>query len=107
MPALSSEDIAHLSHLARLRLTDEEQDRFARQLSGVVEYVEKLSQVAIRQEASQTGITGLTNVLAADELRTATDPASVDTQALVDGAPHHDGRFIRVRAVLTDEAGGA
>ena len=36
--ALTRQDIDHLADLARLDLTEEEQDRFRRQLSGVLKY---------------------------------------------------------------------
>ena len=103
MAALSPQDIAHLSHLARLRLTDEERERFARQLSSVVGYVEQLS-TAPAKDGRPAGVSGLTNVLAEDAPRTVNDPAAVSSQDLVDGAPSHDGRFIQVRAVLEEEA---
>lgn len=49
-PALGPEDVARIAHLARLGLTSEELDLFARQLAGILAYAEQL------QEIDTTGV---------------------------------------------------
>lgn len=107
MPNLSIQDISHLAHLARLELTAEEKERFARQLSTVVEYVEQLSGVKTPQGEIPLGVTGLTTVLAEDTLRSPDDLAAINPLDTINQAPSHNGRFFRVRAVMAGEGGGA
>lgn len=42
---ISSEDVRQVARLARLELTDEEVDRFRRELSTILEYVEQLERL--------------------------------------------------------------
>ena len=46
MSELSTEDIDHLTKLARLTLSAEEKDKFASQLPEILEFVDQLSVVA-------------------------------------------------------------
>ena len=42
---VSPEDVRHIARLARLELTDEEVERFRRELSTILGYVEKLDEL--------------------------------------------------------------
>ena len=42
---VSPEDVRHIARLARLELTDEEVERFRRELSTILAYVEKLEEL--------------------------------------------------------------
>lgn len=107
MPELTPQDIQHLGRLARLELTSEEGGRFASQLSSVVGYIEQLSEVNTDSVAQITGVTGLSNVLAADQVRSANDLCAVRREDLLAGAPASQDGSIIVRAVLGDEVVGA
>lgn len=107
MSQLSSADIQHLGRLARLNLTHEEQERFAPQLSSVVAYIDQLAAVDTSSITQVRGVTGMHNVLAADEVRSTTDPAHIDRDDLLKGAPLSHNHLFLVRAVLGDEVTGA
>jgi aspartyl-tRNA(Asn)/glutamyl-tRNA(Gln) amidotransferase subunit C len=107
MSTLSHDDITHLAHLSRLELTDEEQERFAAQLSNVVEYVDQLSSVVTPENMVVTGVSGLVNVLAPDQVRAENDLCNVATEELLAGSPLHAEGFIQVKAVMAAEEGGA
>lgn len=103
MAELSDSDIQHLARLARLDITAEETARYADQLTAVVHYVETLSEVDTSKVTAHTGVTGLTNVLRADEADTSGFNHDVATAAF----PRRDGDFIEVRAVLGGEVESA
>lgn len=42
---ISREDVQHLAQLARLRLSDEDVERFSKQLSSIVDYMEVLNTI--------------------------------------------------------------
>jgi aspartyl-tRNA(Asn)/glutamyl-tRNA(Gln) amidotransferase subunit C len=106
--SLSPESIAHLGRLARLSLTQEEQERYAVQLSSVVAFVEQLVDVATDHISPAEDASGKRTVLAADQLRSTQSLASVSREALIMGAPAHseDGCIV-VRSVMDPAAGGA
>ncbi|MDO4760527.1 MAG: Asp-tRNA(Asn)/Glu-tRNA(Gln) amidotransferase subunit GatC [Corynebacterium sp.] len=46
MPEISRDEVAHLAKLARLALSDEELDRFAEQIDGIISNVSAVQKVA-------------------------------------------------------------
>lgn len=69
MTQLTREDVLKLARLARLGLTDEEVDEFAGELSAILQYVEQLSSVDVSGLEPTSQVTGLTNVMRADEVK--------------------------------------
>jgi len=66
---LTTEQIKHIANLARLELTTEEEEKYGQQLSAVLNYVDKLSEVNTDKVSitSQTG--GLINAWREDEVK--------------------------------------
>lgn len=66
---LTNEQIKHIANLARLELSAEEEKRYGEQLSAVLDYVDKLSEVKTDNVSitSQTG--GLINAWREDEVK--------------------------------------
>ena len=102
MPTFSTDDLRLLSRLARLELTVEEEERFAVQLSSVVAYVDQLAIVDTSSVGEVRGVSGLSNVLAADLPRPEGDPLHVTRESLLAQVPQHRNGLIRVRAVLAE-----
>jgi aspartyl-tRNA(Asn)/glutamyl-tRNA(Gln) amidotransferase subunit C len=59
---LTKEQVRHLAKLARLHLTEEEIERFANQLTDVLEYVEMLKDLDLDGVPECSQVTGLVNV---------------------------------------------
>jgi aspartyl-tRNA(Asn)/glutamyl-tRNA(Gln) amidotransferase subunit C len=100
--SLTREDIRHLSRLARLELSEEEYERYSKQLTSVVGYVEQLQKVPTEGIQAVRGVSGMDTILAADILRSADDLCAISTDSLVAGAPLSDGKYLEVRAVLDE-----
>lgn len=66
MSKLSREEVLKLAQLARLALSEEEIDEFARELSEILQYVEQLQQVDINGLEPTNQVTGLVNVMRED-----------------------------------------
>lgn len=92
---LSKEEILHIAQLARLSVSEEKLDQFAHQLSDVLEYVEKLSEVDTDGVEETSQVTGLENVYRYDEIR-----PFEDMQALVEQAPRYEDNQVKVPKVL-------
>ncbi len=91
--SLSVTEVQHLAQLARLQLTADEVDRYAKQLSEVLGYVEQLKNVAV---------VGETKMRAAAELRTDVAQSYNDVDRLVAAAPEHDERYVVVPPVFEE-----
>jgi aspartyl-tRNA(Asn)/glutamyl-tRNA(Gln) amidotransferase subunit C len=92
---LTTEQVKHVAHLARLRLTDEEVERYREQLSAVLEYAQMLDEVDTSSIPPTATVLPLHTVLRADEPELSFDPDDI-----LDNAPHRDGQFFRVHAIL-------
>lgn len=67
MAELSNEEISHLAKLSRLTLSDEEKEKFAKQLPEILEFVDQLSVVAKLPSASQLQTVPWTKLRADEE----------------------------------------
>lgn len=68
MADLTREDILKLARLARLDLTDEEIERFPKELTAILHYVEQLQDADVTGLGPTNQVTGLTNVSRKDEV---------------------------------------
>jgi aspartyl-tRNA(Asn)/glutamyl-tRNA(Gln) amidotransferase subunit C len=83
---LSREQVLHVARLARLELTDEEVERFAGELSKVLDHIEKISELGDLEGVEPTShVVEVENVLRADEPRPSW-PADVVLAAAPDAA---------------------
>lgn len=65
---LTQEQVEKLALLARLKLTPEEVERYAGQLTDILSYVEMLSEVDTEGVPETHQVTGLSNVVREDEV---------------------------------------
>lgn len=63
---LTEEQVRHIAKLARIRLSDEEVEKFTTQLTGVLEYVDILKEVDTDKVPETSQVTGLCNVMEED-----------------------------------------
>ncbi|MGH3865240.1 MAG: Asp-tRNA(Asn)/Glu-tRNA(Gln) amidotransferase subunit GatC [Pseudonocardiaceae bacterium] len=97
MPTVSRDEVAHLAHLARLAVTEEELDLFAGQLEVILTSVARISEVAAADIPPTSHAVGLTDVFRADVPR----PGLTQQQALSGAYATEDGRF-RVPRILDE-----
>ncbi|MGH7194985.1 MAG: Asp-tRNA(Asn)/Glu-tRNA(Gln) amidotransferase subunit GatC [Candidatus Saccharimonadales bacterium] len=93
--SLSRADVEKVSLLARLQLTDAELTTMTEQLGQVVGYIELLSEVDTEDVEPMAHAVDISNVFRPDELR-----PSFDRAEMLARAPHADGGFYLVPAVL-------
>ncbi len=98
-PTLTRDDVAHLAHLARLELTEQELDTYVGQLSVILDSVATVSSVADTPGVEPTShAVPLSNVYRDDVVR----PGLTREAALACAPAAEDGRF-RVPQILGDE----
>jgi aspartyl-tRNA(Asn)/glutamyl-tRNA(Gln) amidotransferase subunit C len=93
--SLSRDDVDKVALLGRLRLTPDELDKMTAQLGAIVGYVDLLAELNTDEVEPMAHAVELTNVFRADEER----PSLPLAEALAN-APHQDGQFYLVPAVL-------
>lgn len=64
---LTPEEVEHVALLARLRLTDEERERFTTQLNSILEHFEQLEQIDTSDVPPMSHAVPMSNVLRKDE----------------------------------------
>lgn len=92
-------DVAHVAKLANLPLTDAEKKKFEKQLSSILEYVEKLKEVNTSKVEPTSQVTGLENVVRNDE----TIPSLSQEEVLSNTKSKHNGMF-KVPAILDSDS---
>ena len=87
---LTLEQVRHIARLARLRLTDEEERRYAEQLSAILAYAERLKRVETSDVPPATGVQDLQAPLRPDTPR----PSLPRERALANAPASADGMFL-------------
>ena len=82
--------VEHVARLARLALDDAEQDRMAHELSGVLEHIEKISELDLDEVPPTSHVVDVTTPLRADDER----PCLTHEQALDQAPATQDGGFL-------------
>jgi aspartyl-tRNA(Asn)/glutamyl-tRNA(Gln) amidotransferase subunit C len=82
-------DVDHVARLARLALSDEEKERFRRQLGVILEHAEKVSQVAAEDVPPTSHPVPRSNVFRSDRR----EPSLSQEEALAGGPEVEAGRF--------------
>ena len=86
---IDREQVLHVARLARLELTDEEVERMAGELSGILEHVDRIAALDLDEVEPTTHVVALENVLRADE-----PEPSLDRERALESAPDPaDGAF--------------
>ncbi len=91
-------NVPHVAKLANLPLTENEEKLFEKQLSDVLQYIEKLGEVDTKNVIPTSQVTGLENVTRED----VTEVSLSQEKALSNTKAHHKGSF-QVKGILESE----
>lgn len=88
---ITKADVDHVAMLARLEFAEDEKAEMARQLSRILEYMDKLSELDTEDVSPTAHAVPLRNVLREDGARPSLHP-----EEALRNAPERDGAFFRV-----------
>ena len=89
---LSRDQVLHVARLARLELTEDEQQRMSEELSKVLEHIEKIGELGSLDDVEPTAhVIAVENALRADEPR-----PSLPAEVALESAPEADLGGFRV-----------
>jgi aspartyl-tRNA(Asn)/glutamyl-tRNA(Gln) amidotransferase subunit C len=94
---LAPEEVERIAHLARLSLTADERDLFARQLTAVLQYAEQLREVDTEGVEPTSHPLALSTPLRTDDVRPSLPRAAALGSA---PDPDHDAGLFKVPRVL-------
>ena len=95
--AVSKKDIEHIAKLARLGLTEKERGKYSRELSGILNYIDKLNEVETENIEPTSQVTGLASVFRKDENPHPVDPEKI--KSIISQAPEREGNFIKTKTL--------
>lgn len=97
---LTGKEVEHIAQLARIKLTEKEKDNFRKELSSILDYVNKLKELNTEKVEPLYQTTGIVNALRTDKHRKDFEMSEDLNAKLISQAPQKENRFIKVRSVL-------
>jgi aspartyl-tRNA(Asn)/glutamyl-tRNA(Gln) amidotransferase subunit C len=88
---IDREQVLHVARLARLKLTDQEVEKMATELSGILEHVEHINELDLENVEPTSHVVAVENVLRPDEPR-----PSWSREEVLERAPDPAGGSFRV-----------
>lgn len=101
---LNKEEVKHIAKLARLGLTEREIEKFQKELSSILDYVEKLKEVDVSNIEPTSHSIKMENVLREDSAQISKKFGRANEEKtakkLLDLAPETKTGFIKVKSIL-------
>jgi len=92
---ISKKEVQHIAALARIGLDEKEIEKYAKDLSSILGWIEQLKEAGIEGVEPAAHITGMENVVREDETR-----EFPDKNAIVKLFPEEKNGFDKVRSIL-------
>ncbi|HOZ16308.1 MAG TPA: Asp-tRNA(Asn)/Glu-tRNA(Gln) amidotransferase subunit GatC [Candidatus Portnoybacteria bacterium] len=94
---IDKKNVEHIAKLARIKLTEKEEEKFAKDLSSILDYIDKLNKVDTKNTKPIQQITGLRDV-------TRKDIATINNQdtkyKILNEAPEIKDNYFKVPKIL-------
>jgi aspartyl-tRNA(Asn)/glutamyl-tRNA(Gln) amidotransferase subunit C len=97
MSEFTRDQVRHIALLSRLEFTDEEADQFAHQLTRILDHVEKLGELDVRDVEPTSHPLAMTNVMRRDEPR-----PSLSAQEALANAPEAEAGCFKVPPIIQE-----
>lgn len=93
--SVTQEEVRHIARLARLRLSADEQERMAEQLSSILDYIEQLNELDLSDVEPMTHVIDLVNATRPDVVT-----QRITHEEALKNAPSADSDYFRVPRVI-------
>ncbi len=98
---LSKKDIEYISGLARLKLNEKEKEKYTKELSAILDFIDQLNKADTDLIEPLYQTTGLINAVRKDENPHGAEQSKINQ--MMGQAPKVEGNFIKVKPVLNKE----
>jgi len=92
---ITKKDVEYVANLARLELSEEEKEKFTKQLSAILEYMDKLKKLNTENIKPTAHALELKNVWREDEIKPY--PYRND---ILENAPEKEADFFKVKKII-------
>lgn len=92
---IDREQVRKVAHLARLELTEQEEQQFTTQLNDILNYFEQLSELDVSEVPPTTRAIEVVNVTREDALQ-----PHPERETILDCAPDRNGDFFKVPKII-------
>ncbi len=92
---ITKNDVAHIAHLARLKLTDDELELFETQLKDILGYVGQLNELDLKDIPPTSYSSNIKNVFREDKIK---EPSN--REEILKNAPLKSGEYFKVKKVI-------
>ncbi len=92
---ITREVVEYVAHLSRIELNSKELDKLSGQLTGILDFIDKLKQVDISNIEPTSHILSINNILRED-----TVAGSLDAREALENAPEKNEKFFIVPKVI-------
>ena len=96
--AITIKEVEHIAKLARLGLNEAEKKKYSKELSGILDYMEKLNEADTKNVEPTTQVAGLKNILRKDENSYSVDIEKI--KKIIGQAPERENNFVKTKPVL-------
>ncbi|AFZ46659.1 aspartyl/glutamyl-tRNA(Asn/Gln) amidotransferase subunit C [Cyanobacterium stanieri PCC 7202] len=93
--SISQEEVKKVANLARLDITEQEEQEFGNQLNAILGYFDQLSELDTSEVEPTTRAIDVSNIMRSDAQTTYED-----RESLLDNAPSRDDDFFRVPKIM-------
>jgi len=90
---ISKKEVQHIAKLARLGITEKEEEKFQKELSSILDYIEKLKKVDVSKTEPTSHPLFIKNVTRKDEVDSK-------KEELLGSAPVTERGYIKVKSIL-------
>jgi aspartyl-tRNA(Asn)/glutamyl-tRNA(Gln) amidotransferase subunit C len=93
---ISKEEVQHIAKLARLGINQKEEEKFAGELSSILDYIEKLKEVSVKNVEATSYSNKIENITRKD----IGGQKSEKTSKLLELFPDRKNRFLKTKQIL-------
>lgn len=93
--AITKETVKYVAHLARIELKPKELEKLSGQLKEILDFIDELKKVDIKDISPTSHILPINNVLRKDSLK-----PSLSIEKALENAPQKEGNFFGVPKVI-------
>ena len=95
-------NVKHIAKLARLGITEQEEEKFQKELSSILDYVGELNKIDTEGVEPMSGGTDLINVFREDEAEIKKTPERklLEKEKLLAQVPETKDGYVKVKAIL-------
>ncbi|MBU0732347.1 Asp-tRNA(Asn)/Glu-tRNA(Gln) amidotransferase subunit GatC [Patescibacteria group bacterium] len=94
---ISPEEVKKIGKLAKITLSEDEVKKMSKDLTAVLDYVEKLDEVKTDKVEPTSQVTGLLNIRRKDKV-----DYDFEQSDMLDSAPEAEGNLIKVKKIFDD-----